>query len=327
MQLINKYIVAGQLSLLALWTLPAVASDDAIMRNAQPETYVKHQVPGLDDERWSDFLPLLKQEAEANLPPGVNLPLPFGVNLSLTNIGRNTKVSEIQAGVSPQLQDVDFANVAADTDVSSLMLRLDAWVLPFLNVYGLLGYTDTQTNVSVDVDLDKVLPDELVIKPTLPGRPPRIIPVPELGIYHVDFDTSGQSPTYGFGANWSAGSEDFFLSSDVNWTWTKLGGVLDQTISGTVASMRAGYNTHYHKSPANLWLSATYWDTKRRMDGSVPLNAAEELHFSIVQEPENPWTFGLGGQATFHRHWMAVFQLQTDFDGMNGATFSLGYRF
>ena len=50
-----------------------------------------------------------------------------------------------EPGAVANLRRLDLNIPAAKTASHTVLLRADAWVLPFLNVYGMLGYTNGQT--------------------------------------------------------------------------------------------------------------------------------------------------------------------------------------
>ena len=95
--------------------------------------------------RWSDFLPFLGKEARE---AGYLLPLPFGISLVGLTQEQPFTVSEIGLAVDGQQSEIinDFIDDsinAKNLKVSDTTynLRFDAWILPFWNVYGLVGKT------------------------------------------------------------------------------------------------------------------------------------------------------------------------------------------
>ena len=73
---------------------------------------------------------------------GTNLPLPFGLGVTYTYIAQNTVVSDVKV----EAQQLEFNIPAAKTTLHTVVLRADVWLLPVLNVYGLFGCTNGQTN-------------------------------------------------------------------------------------------------------------------------------------------------------------------------------------
>ena len=72
---------------------------------------------------------------------GTNLPLPFGLGVTYTYVAQNTEVSHVKV----KNRQLDLNIPAAKTASHTVVFRADAWLLPVLNVYGMLGYTNGQT--------------------------------------------------------------------------------------------------------------------------------------------------------------------------------------
>ena len=81
-----------------------------------------------------DWLPIWGKEARER---GFDLPLPLGVGLTYTYIRQNMVVSDVAIAGNPVGVTLRDADTVTDTGV----LRGDAWLFPFLNVYALVGQT------------------------------------------------------------------------------------------------------------------------------------------------------------------------------------------
>ena len=104
-------------------------------------------------ERWSSFLPLLKEEA---LSRGYQLPLPFGSGVTFTILtGRDIEVTDLRIGVdgAEPSSVSQFVDLGSESAVFNANLKLDAWLLPFLNVYALFGYVYNESKTNVHVTL------------------------------------------------------------------------------------------------------------------------------------------------------------------------------
>jgi len=90
------------------------------------------------EDRWSNFLPIWGRAA---CERGYVLPRPFGISAGYMHQDQPFDVGDIFVnGV-----DVKTPGVAVVEEVqnreSTWTLRMDAWILPFWNVYGILGRT------------------------------------------------------------------------------------------------------------------------------------------------------------------------------------------
>lgn len=126
----------------------------------------------------SSLLPLLGDEARKR---GYVLPLPFGVSINYMDMRQNINVDSINfTGLSLDGRNIDcgkdpvckhavnniFANGPVSLDNSFQIgvghtressktetLKLDAWLLPFMNVYGLVGHTEGHSISQIAVGL------------------------------------------------------------------------------------------------------------------------------------------------------------------------------
>ena len=110
-----------------------------------------------EQDEGSGYFPIWGEEARAR---GDSVPLPYGVHLSDMNIRQDIMVDSItfsglKLGNHPIPSDM-FAIDAGHTREKSKTenLRLDMWVFPFLNLYGLVGHTRGSSVGKLPVDLD-----------------------------------------------------------------------------------------------------------------------------------------------------------------------------
>jgi len=87
---------------------------------------------------WDHKLPFMAQKV---VDMGYDLPLPYGIGITYAKVDQDQLVDNLQVGINGRetepFEFVTFTNASSDSD--SLQLKLDAWIFPFLNVYGLLG--------------------------------------------------------------------------------------------------------------------------------------------------------------------------------------------
>jgi hypothetical protein len=250
-------------------------------------------------ERWSSFLPLLAEEARKR---GVELPLPFGVSLVYYHLDRAIEVTDVRIGLdgNPPRSVTDVAQFSSGSQVDNVNLKVDAWLLPFLNVYALVGWfhNDSTTNVRITFDGPLGTPIE------------RSVSVP----------TTIEGSVGGLGATLAGGYPPFFLVVDVSAFGSDLG--FSEKLRGSIGSARAGYAGAVAGMPVNAWLSATYWNTRTTVKDEISDPDAGTLVFEADQGPRWPWTFGAGANLRAHQHFEVFTELGADFHG--GWYFVLG---
>ena len=256
-------------------------------------------------KRWSSFLPL---KAELATSRGIELPLPFGAGIVYYHLARDIEVKDVRIGRngSPPTSVSDFATLSATSNVENFNFKLDAWLLPFLNVYLIAGLVHNDSKTTVDVALP----------PLLPGGPTRQ--------HRMSVPTSIDGGIEGAGMTLAGGYPPYFLVVDVNAAQADLG--FDDKLQATVVSTRAGW-TGNRRWPTQAWLGATYWDTFATPTGTVADPDGGTLKFEVDQGPKYAWTYSIGSHVEFHRHFELAVDLGTDTHG--GWTLALipVYRF
>jgi hypothetical protein len=260
-----------------------------------------------ESERWSSFLPLMADEVEKR---GIELPLPFGVSGNLVIMKREIDIKEVKAGINGPPRDVSsFLTLDTDTTATSAALRFDTWLLPFLNLYVLGGYIENSPNITLTLRLPTLLP---------PG-----------GFREVTLNATGRLDgiVLGGGATLVGGYKDFFLSLDANINHADMGGNFDQTIDVRLYSVRTGWRGQVGKAMMNLWVGGMYWDSERKISGSLPLEGGDVLNFEVLQAPKNPFNMDLGMNVEVSRAFQMVVDYGFNLDDFQMLTLSFAYRF
>ena len=240
---------AAGLTLLCALALPALAQDEA------------------------RTLPFLGEEARKL---GYELPEPFGVGVVYYKLVRDIKVTDLRLGSNgaPPTSVSQYADLGSSTDVDNVNVKLDAWLLPFLNVYGIAGKIWNKSETSIVVTLP----------PLVPGNPGRQ--------FQTKLPTTIEGTVKGLGVTLAGGYESFFGALDVNWARADLG--FDERFKAVIASARAGWNGSADSRPLRAWGSVTYWDTFAVAKSTVPNPDGGTLTFEVEQGPKHPWTYGAG---------------------------------
>jgi hypothetical protein len=200
----------------------------------------------------------------------------------------------------------DFLDFDVRTYVQNYSAKFDAWILPFLNVYSLVGYMKNKS------DLD------ILARVPVPGpNPPREIRL------RTDANLEGTSLVGG--AVIAGGYKQFFVTADVSYAYSDLD-QFDGIFRGQVYGFRTGWNGQIGRVGTRIWVGGTYWDTEREMAGAIPVGA-ETIRFEVVQAPENPFNYNIGTNLEFSRSFNCLFDFGTNFDDAKTLLTSVQYRF
>jgi hypothetical protein len=255
------------------------------------------------DRHWSG-LPFLGDLARQR---GYQLPLPFGVTAAYNYIARDVEVTDVRVGVNgASLHSVsDVASFKARSTVDAGVLKADVWLLPFLNVYALLGYIKNSTKVNVDVTV------------------PRPGPLPGTRTFRINTTAELEGFVGGGGLTLAGGYRQFFAMADVNYTQTELG--FDDRFRAVIASARVGWNGTVGPVPLRLWAGAAYWGTVNTAKSTVDIPDVGSVRFEADQGPTHPWNAVVGASSVIHRH-LEVFA-EYGFNGSDVTFFAGGLTF
>ena len=262
------------------------------LAGAPPQT-----TPASPDAESHNVLPLLQDKI-----PEVyreHVPLPFGVSFNYLRLDERlafTDPSLVFNGqvIPPQLLQVGSAATVTD----SYTARFDAWILPFLNVYG------TATRISGEAS---------DIKAQIFGFPPVI---PE----RVEYSGTG----YGVGLTAAFGYRAFFVSYDLSYHW-QTAGVLSQTAVASVQGPRVGLQLTPWGRQGNVYVGAMRQTLRGHQSGTLDLAGVGSLSFELRAEPEHVWNPTFGAEIGLTPHIRV--NVEGGFGGRTVVLLGGGYRF
>jgi hypothetical protein len=251
-------------------------------------------------ETWSSFLPLMKDEALAR---GYELPLPFGVGLVYNYLERDIKVTDVRIGIDgqPPRSVSRFLDLGSNSHVNAGLVKADVWLLPFLNVYGLVGYIDNESTSIGQVTL------------------------PRGQSFSVEIPTKIDGVVGGLGLTLAAGYKQFFVVGDVNYSQTDMG--FDDRFRALVASVRTGWNGKIGPIPLRLWIGGAYWDTANTAASTVESPGIGLVSFEADQGPRNPWNATVGLSVVLQQHWDVFAEYGFNFDDVHIVATGFTFRF
>ncbi|HKJ18164.1 MAG TPA: hypothetical protein VJ984_12490 [Xanthomonadales bacterium] len=198
---------------------------------------------------------------------------PWGVGVDFFTMDQPYKIKSLQfelPGVSlpdPSLLDID-------NDIQHFDLKLDAWLTPFLNVFGLIGYVDADTVVDFS-------------QAPITGLP---IPLTALPI-------SYDGTVYGGGFTLIYGTENWFAAATTTYTDADLGGDFDSSVTTFTVQPRIGLI----RDKWQIWGGGMYLDTEEDHSGtiSLPIPGVPPVPFNVELEGAEKWNYAVGIGHTF----------------------------
>ena len=277
----------------------------ASLAGAEPATPLEESVSA-DSERWSSFLPFMAEEATKR---GYELPLPFGVSAIYNYIERDIDVDDLRLGFDgePPRSVSRFVDLGSSSQVNVGLLRLDAWLLPFVNVYGLFGYVHNRSTTRGIVTV------------------PELGPPPGSRSFNFTANTELDGFVGGGGLTLAGGYKQFFVMADANYTQTDMG--FDDEFIALVVSMRTGWNGKIGTVPTRLWVGGMYWDTANTARATVDVPGEGLVRFEADQGPVHPWNASVGASVAFSRQWEGFAEYGFNLDDVHLFATGVTFRF
>lgn len=303
----------------------------------------------VDSIKSSNYPYIFPAWAKKITKKGIDMPLPAGVMANYYAGSQTMTISDLQVGFNnnPQvpLDFIKFGDIKAN--FQSINTRVDLWVLPFVNLYGIFGETYANTEVNI-------------------AEP-------------FTFSTTAKfkGPTAGAGMSVGGAVRGIFGIGNYNVTWTSL-----DKISGTIFTQnmgfRAGHAIPFRSRPDRnftLWIGATGVYVNRTTEGTIKFSdlttdasraeldkikdmtadwyqtltpaqkvvtkqIAEKLSdkidgldlkdasltYSLIKRATSNWSMLAGAQFQLNHHWQA--RVETGFlGGRSSFLGSVNYRF
>lgn len=218
---------------------------------------------------------------------GMTLPPELGTGIVFTELNRKVAVSDVRLALNGGTP-TSVNRVSVPTTkfhASSQIARIDAWILPFINVYGLVGYTKSTGNVDVVVsDFPTMFSPDATI--------------------HVPVELEG--PTAGWGITTGVGGKHWFATLDVNKTWTNFSQV-ESSLTALVISPRVGVPIDLPFFKGEAHLGAMYQDTAQTVDLLINHPAlGNGLQVQVDQYEPRQWNFLVGGMWAIDERLMVM---------------------
>jgi hypothetical protein len=239
---------------------------------------------------------------------GIELPRPFGAGLNVVYMDRDIEVTDVSVtfGGRPPESVSDRAEFAVGNRTTLSMVRLDAWVLPMLDVYAMAGHTWTESSLRASFSI----------------APPVGEPIP----VSIEQDQKVEGPLYGGGATLVAGAGSWFGMADANYVRTDLD-VFEGVLSAWFLSGRVGWHRITGRREVRAWTGIAYLASKQTLTIPLDLPVIGETKVAVDQQPVDPVTYELGGSLSLGRRWDVLVEVGSNFADAFLAVTSVSYRF
>lgn len=264
-----------------------------------------------DGERviYGRALPFLAQQV---IDLGFELPRPYGAQLIGYWQEQDLILDNLSLSIDGgEYQDIDFVDFGIPTvENTTAQAKLDAWLLPFMNVYVSLGQFTGDGTIPLAVEgrdlLDFLGLGRLcgggVLEPAFCSRILTAVAEPE---YNGD--------AVAMGMNLAMGWSDYFVTLPISYAWTDVD-IINETVTAWNISPRIGYLHEFRNAGSiALYTGATWLKAEVDLSGTVvfdtPGSGIAEigdqttLDFVIRQSNRDRWNYLLGFNWELSRAW------------------------
>lgn len=255
---------------------------------------------------------------------GIDLPLPFGVSVAYRNQNMDIPFTDfVIQGVG--LNDLfdPYASIGA-VNAESLTLRADLNILPFWNVYGLVG----KINVDAQVDAEYTGEAGEFLRDKLNNKLPHLGDAfcSELSALcqtgRVKIPLSLEYDIVGLGTTLSVGYKEFFASVSGSYTKTRLKDTDNWGDGIVTVQPMLGYQLVDYRT--QLFVGAEYQGLDSRMAGHV---VAGDLEFDYdIGVSLSQWAYLVGVNKQLGKNYNLTF-LYNKGETRDSMTVNFGYRF
>lgn len=224
---------------------------------------------------------------------------PWGIGVDVYTMEQDYEISSLDFEL-PFLDSIDPELVGVTNELSHVDVKLDAWITPFLNVFGLVGHVQADTLV----DLNNV---------PLPGLPF------SLGVLPVNYSGT----VYGGGFNLFYGTDKWFAALNNTWTDASLSGDFNSSVSSFTVQPRVGLI----RGNWTWYAGAMYLETEESHKGVIDLGfpGLDAVPFNVELDTMEKWNYAVGMGYVFSPK--AHLSFEVGFGEREHTLFNFTYRF
>jgi hypothetical protein len=195
-----------------------------------------------------------------------------------------------------------------DNEIRSVDLKIDVWVLPFLNVFGIYGQIEGDTRIDLS-SLGLPLP-------------------PQTNLLSFSYD----GDVYGAGIVLAAGGDKWFGSVTATFTDTSLGGSFTSSVQATTIQPRIGLRSGDN---LEMWIGGYIMDAEEKHSGMVDLDLGlvggmlpvdgQDVAFAVELSQKEDFNPSFGMHMMMSDAWEAT--VEVGFGDRRTALANFTYRF
>ena len=296
-----------------------VTVPDIARRSILSYPVIRKDAPRVTGQKYDRALPL---RAQSVIDLGYDLPRPFGISIIPVMMRQDMSLTDLDISINngpvSSIDFVDFATPSAESN--TLQVKLDAWLFPFMNIFGSFGWIEGGANVPVIFKGDDFL-DAIGLGARCDGGPLQ----PELCVRTIAgvAKPSYRGKSFTVGGTLATGWKKMFAVLPFSYTWTDLEGK-DDSVEAYNISPRLGVTSDIGNWGAmSTYIGASYLDSTNVVTDTLVVDTSNSgvpelgdtatLDYKINQTNKNKWNYLIGFSWNISRAWSA--QAEAGFGG------------
>lgn len=240
---------------------------------------------------------------------GNDIALPFGIGANFFYFKQAYIANDLKLDATLRSDSTTIVSIVGEANVQNstssqmkLTVRPDIWLLPFLNVYGIFGYSRNVT--SPNVEIPSVTIGGILVIDT-------VVSISDELVYF--------GPTYGGGATISSGFKGIVFILDYHYAVTKPKD-LENKLESHTFSAKVGVllGKNQNKVKGSLWAGTSYLNDNHEFTGEVDVKDIlpsladlflEKATYSGSVTAKQAWNFVIGGSILINKHHIFAVEL------------------
>jgi len=218
------------------------------------------------------------------------LPRTWGIGADYFNMTQPYQLDSLSLALPPlEALIPDPSVLPIDNEIRHTDFKVDVWVTPFLNVFGIYGRIDGETTIDLGV-LGLPLP-------------------PATNALTIDYDGNVK----GGGIVLAVGGDRWFASVTGTFIETSLSGDFDSTVEATTIQPRLGLRFGDH---TEFWVGGYILDAEEKHSGTISLDLgpfvpipADNVDFAVELSQQEDFNLSFGTHMMLSEAWEATIEV------------------
>jgi len=222
------------------------------------------------------------------------LPRPVGLNVDYYKMTQGYAIDDLSFDLGVPIEFPDVSLIGVKNEIDYVDIKGDVWLLPFLNVFGVLGDLHGKTDVN------------------LGG-----LGIPLLGEVSISYD----GLVYGGGMVLAGGGDRWFATVAATFTKSELKGDFDSSVESVAIQPRIGFSG----GRVQYWVGGFSLSADESHAGNIDLPVLGAVEFAVDLSEEEKWNTTVGFRARLGDRIDVI--MEGAFGDRDHILASLGYRF